>query len=41
VSVRGWVGIELAQIDDEELAHHLHTAWTLIATKRLRAANNA
>lgn len=37
VGVRGWVGIELAKIDTEELTHHLHTAWRLIAPKRLRS----
>jgi hypothetical protein len=36
VGVRGWVGIELAEIDTEELTHHLHTAWRLIAPKRLQ-----
>ena len=34
VGVRGWVGIELAEIEPEELMHHIHTAWRLIATKR-------
>lgn len=34
VGHRGWVGIELAKMDTEELTHHLHTAWRLIATKR-------
>ncbi len=34
VGVRGWVGIELAEIGTEELSHHLHTAWRLIAPKR-------
>jgi len=38
VGVRGWVGIELAKISPEELAHHLHTAWTLIAPRRVQAA---
>lgn len=38
VGVRGWVGIELAQIDDEELTFHLRTAWALIAPKKLRSA---
>jgi hypothetical protein len=37
VGVRGWVGIELAEIDSTELTHHLHTAWRLIAPKRVRA----
>jgi hypothetical protein len=36
VGVRGWVGIELAQIDQEELTFHLHTAYRQIAPKRLR-----
>lgn len=38
VGHRGWVGIELAAIEDEELAHRITTAWRLIAPKRLRAA---
>ena len=33
VGVRGWVGIELANIDDEELASWLREAWQLIAMK--------
>jgi len=33
VGVKGWVGIELAQIDDEDLACHLRDAWTLIQGK--------
>ena len=37
VGVRGWVGIELTEIDSEELAHHLRTAWRLIAPKRLQS----
>lgn len=37
VGVRGWVGIVLAQVDDAELAHHLETAWRLIAPKKLKA----
>ncbi len=35
VGGRGWVGIELAQIDDEELSFHVQMAWELIAPKRL------
>ena len=38
VGVRGWVGIELAEISTEELTHHLHTAWKLIAPKQARVA---
>ena len=33
VGVRGWIGIELPQIDDEELATCLLEAWRLIAPK--------
>ena len=35
VGVRGWVGIELDRISDEELASHLCEAWRLIAPKKL------
>lgn len=41
VGVRGWVGVELDQIGDEELAIHLHEAWSLIAPKRLLATVRA
>ena len=37
VGVRGWVGIELDQIDDEELAAYLLDAWRLIAPKKMSA----
>ncbi len=37
VGVRGWVGIELEEIDDEELAFHISEAWRLIAPKKLRS----
>jgi hypothetical protein len=36
VGVRGWVGIELANMDDDELGLHLRAAWRQIAPKRLR-----
>jgi hypothetical protein len=35
VGVRGWVGIELAAVDDEELAGHVVDAWRLVAPKKL------
>lgn len=35
VGVRGWVGIMLDQISDDELAAHLQQAWRLIAPKKL------
>ena len=37
VGVRGWVGIELARISDQELASHIRQAWRLIAPKTLAA----
>ena len=37
VGVRGWVGILLEQIEDDELAIHLRKAWELIAPKKVRA----
>lgn len=37
VGGRGWIGIVLDEIEDEELAAHLHEAWHLIAPKKLRA----
>ncbi len=36
VGVRGWVGIELDCIGDEELTIHLQTAYQLIAPKKLQ-----
>jgi len=38
VGVKGWVGIELDRISDEDLAAHIRDAWRLIAPKRLRAS---
>ena len=35
VGVRGWVGIELARINDKDLTFHIQTAWELIAPKGL------
>jgi hypothetical protein len=37
VGVRGWVGIELASVDDDELATHLQEAWSLVAPKKKRS----
>jgi len=36
VGVRGWVGIELNRISDEELALHIKEAWRLIAPQKLQ-----
>ncbi len=35
VGVRGWVGIELDRIGDDDLSFYVHLAWELIAPKRL------
>ena len=37
VGARGWVGVELARISDDDLAFHVRGAWRLIAPKRLQA----
>jgi hypothetical protein len=37
VGVRGWIGIELKNIGDEELSAHIHEAWQMIAPKKLQA----
>jgi len=34
VGVRGWVGVELPNVDDEELASHLRDAWSLVGPKK-------
>jgi len=38
VGVRGWIGIELDRVNDEELAVHLREAWRLIAPEKLQAS---
>jgi hypothetical protein len=38
VGVRGWVGVELEAIGDEELALHIRKAWEMVAPKALIAA---
>ncbi len=37
VGVRGWIGVELTAVDDEELLLHVREAWRLIAPEKLRA----
>jgi len=41
VGVRGWVGIQLDGIGDEELASHIREAWRLIAPKTVKTAGEA
>jgi hypothetical protein len=38
VGVRGWIGVELGQVSEEELDFHLREAWRLIAPAKLQAA---
>jgi hypothetical protein len=38
VGVRGWVGVELARVSDDELDFHLRQAWRQIAPPKLHAA---
>ncbi|MDP9170978.1 MAG: MmcQ/YjbR family DNA-binding protein [Acidobacteriota bacterium] len=37
VGVRGWIGINLNCVDDEELAEHVLEGWRMIAPRKLRA----
>lgn len=38
VGVRGWIGINLDQVDDAELASHIRQAWLMIAPVKLHSA---
>ena len=40
VGVRGWIGIELDQVKDDELASHIRQSWLMIAPTKLHAALN-
>jgi hypothetical protein len=35
VGVKGWVGVEIDEVSDEELAMHIREAWVLVAPKKL------
>jgi len=41
VGVRGWIGIELSRVSDDELALHIREAWNLIAPPKLQAQTAA
>ncbi len=41
VGVKGWVGIELARIDDDDLGAHLTEAWKLIGVKKPSGRNKS
>lgn len=36
VGVRGWIGVELERIGDDELAYLIRDAWRLVAPKTLK-----
>jgi len=38
VGVRGWIGIEVGAVSDEELAAHIREAWKIIAPPKLQAS---
>jgi hypothetical protein len=38
VGVRGWIGIELDRVSDEDLTFHINDGWRLIAPKKLQTA---
>jgi hypothetical protein len=38
VGVRGWIGVDLNRVNDEELALHIQEAWRLIAPPKLQEA---
>ena len=38
VGVKGWIGIELDAVDDDELTTYLHDAWQLAGMKRKKAS---
>jgi len=38
VGCRGWIGIEVNRVSDNELSLHLQQAWRLVAPKKLLAA---
>jgi hypothetical protein len=37
VGVRGWIGVEIDEVSDEELTAHVIDSWKLIAPKKLAA----
>jgi hypothetical protein len=39
VGVKGWIGVELDQVSDDELGAHIHEAWQLIKTPKRRASS--
>ncbi len=40
VGHKGWVGVELGHVGDDDLEFHIQTAWELIAPKRLASGGS-
>ncbi|MDX2029796.1 MAG: MmcQ/YjbR family DNA-binding protein [Blastocatellia bacterium] len=38
VGVRGWIGVELAEVTDDELSSLIRQGWRMIAPKKLQAS---
>ena len=41
VGVRGWIGVELDRVTDEELGAHVLDAWRMIVPKKLQGGPGA
>jgi hypothetical protein len=39
VGVRGWIGVELSSISDEDLASHILESWRMVAPKTVQSRN--
>lgn len=37
VGVRGWIGVDLEHIDDDELGARIHEAWQMVAPKKAKS----
>ena len=37
VGVRGWIGVDLDHIDDDELGAHIREAWQMVAPKKAKS----
>ncbi len=38
VGVRGWIGVELDRIGDDDLAGHIREAWRMVTPKRVKTS---
>lgn len=37
VGVRGWIGVDLKHIADDDLGAHIHEAWQMLAPKKAKS----